>query len=118
MKQNTPTVLTATQLRQAADLADEIQTKQNQLTALLSGQPVTFSGSPTTVKTGKGKGNTGKRTPAQRAKIAEGLRAKWAERKAAAAKAAAPATPAPVTPTKVSTPVPQGGVEPATSSNS
>jgi hypothetical protein len=71
--------LTSEQLRQAADLQDSITKQQNQLTALLTGQKVTFKGKvvgKTNVKV--------TRTPEQRARIAEGQRARWAAKRAAA----------------------------------
>jgi hypothetical protein len=89
--------LTATQLRQAADLADEIQLKQNQLTALLSGEPVTFKGNTKTVKaTVKTKGGKRTLTPEQKASISAGLKAKWAARKAAKTTATEPTEPTPL----------------------
>jgi hypothetical protein len=84
MKTLNPNQLTAAQLRQAADLADNIATMQGQLDALLGGQPVAIAAS---------KGG-GRFTPAQRKKISEGQKRRWAERHAAQAVAAgqAPAT--------------------------
>lgn len=73
-------------LRRATVLAEKIEAMQGELNALLSGQTVTRKGSKSVKKANRF-------TPEQRAKISEGLRAKWAERKAA--KAAATALPLP-----------------------
>jgi hypothetical protein len=67
--------LTASQLRQAATLADEIEAKQNQLTALLSGGTNTLQGSNKGAKTPPGHR---KFSPTVRAKIAAGQKARWA----------------------------------------
>lgn len=95
---NTVTVtanLTSAQLRQAADLADEITAKQNLLTALLSGQTVNTNDTTVTV------GGKRQLSPEAKAAIAQGQKNRWAKRNAAA-----------------SVPVPTGGVTPATSAPS
>jgi hypothetical protein len=83
-------VLTPAKLREAADLQEAIETSQNRLTALLTGQPVTLKSPRASLKSrsrngkakhrGRAKGS--RFTPAQKAKISAGLRRKWAERKA------------------------------------
>jgi hypothetical protein len=85
MKANTSFNPTPANLRKAAELAESIENMQNELTALLNGTTVT------TVAPANKRGR-GKFTPAQRARISAGLKAKWAERHAA--KLAA--SPAPV----------------------
>ena len=64
--------LSVATLQRATALAETIENKQAELRALLSGE---------TLAKGKGKVSKCKRTPAQRAAISAGLKAKWAERK-------------------------------------
>lgn len=79
MKANTSFNPTPANLRKAAELAESIENMQNELNALLSGSTVTATPAPA-----KGaKRGRGKFTPAQRARISAGLKAKWAERHAA-----------------------------------
>lgn len=73
-----------TVLRRAVALAETIESKQAELRALLRGQT-----SPR--KSAKSVSRKGRFSPAQRAKISQGLKAKWAERKAA--KNTSPAIP-------------------------
>lgn len=87
-KNTSPVTLTAEQLRQAADLADNIAKQQNELTSLLTGQPIAFSSAS------KNKGGN-RFTPAQRKAISEGQKRKWAERKALASAGQAPTVQAP-----------------------
>jgi hypothetical protein len=106
MKQNivltTPSVAT---LKRAAELAESIERQQNELTALLTGQPVSFT--PSAPRARKGKKGT-KLSPAEKARISAGLKARWAERKAAAAAASkSPATPV-GSPTTVDQTIPAG----------
>ena len=96
MKTNTNVVLTAVQLRQAADLAQEIEAKTAQLDAILNGENVAFSKTPA-----KSKGGKRTLTQAQKDAIAAGQRKRWKKFHASqpATPAAAPvATPA-ATPT-------------------
>ena len=74
-------------LRRATALAENIEAKQAELRALLSGQT-------STRKSGKSVKKASRFSDAQRALISEGLKRKWAERKAAKAASATPATPA------------------------
>lgn len=93
MKTNITVQLTASQLRQAAELADNIEKQQAQLTALLTGQPISFKGGHKSIQTATGR----KLSPASRKAISEGLRNKWAARKAGLTTAPAsvvPSTPA------------------------
>ena len=96
--------LTASQLREAANLAESIEAQQNKLTALLSGGTVKFTSTKSTVSSG------GKRvlSPAVKKRIAEGQRARWA---AIHASKTAPAA----TPAKASPAVPEGTPTKATS---
>jgi len=90
MQETLNTVLTAGLLRKAATLAEEIETKQNELTALLSGGSITCASSPKTKVVG------GKRvfSEAVRAKIAAGQKARWEKVHAAKAAKASTSTPA------------------------
>jgi hypothetical protein len=94
-------VLTASLLRQAAELAELIQTKQNELNALLAGKALVA----TAPKTGK----SGKRvlSPEAVAAIQRGQAKRWAKVRKAAKLAAA-------TPPVVVTVPPNGTLEPAT----
>lgn len=85
MKANS--ILSPAKLREAADLQESIAKQQNRLTALLSGKPVTFTSPKAALKTKskQGRKRGSKFTPAQKARISEGLKRKWAERKAAQA---------------------------------
>lgn len=98
MKRNivqNPTV-SAASLRRAAEIMDSIEAMQNELTALMSGSTVAVAATAPKAKTDK----RGKFTPAQRAKISAGLKAKWAERKLAkSAPVGEPATPESCAPT-------------------
>jgi len=78
MKTNIQVQLTASQLRQAAELADSIEKQQAQLTALLTGQPISFKGGVKSIQTATGR----KLSPASRKAISDGLKQKWAARKA------------------------------------
>lgn len=82
--------LSVATLQRATALAESIEQKQAELTALLSGQTVTSRGRKSVSKCSRG---GGKRTPEQRAAISAGLKAKWVARKAAVATA----SPAPST---------------------
>jgi len=64
-------------LQRATALAETIEQKQAELRALLSGETLAKGKAK-----GKGKVSKCKRTPAQRAAISAGLKAKWAARKA------------------------------------
>ena len=82
----TPTVsLTPAQFRQAADLQETIEVSQRALTALLSGQTVSFKGTSKATKVAASTNGKRQMTPEQKAKISAGLAKKWAEKKAAAA---------------------------------
>ena len=87
---NSP-ILTASQLRTAANLADEIEAKQNQLTAILSGGSITFKSTKNVTVVG------GKRqfSAEVKAKIAAGQAARWARVRAEKAKQAGNTAPAP-----------------------
>jgi len=82
-------------LRKAVALAESIEQKQAELQSLLTGQTVASRGRPSVKKYARGKR---KFSPEQRAKISEGLKAKWAARKALAAASSTPSsTAAPTT---------------------
>lgn len=105
MKNNTvsiQTIVTPASLRRAAEIMEQIENLQTELTSFLTGSTIAFSSSPVeaAIEVSEGtKGSTSKRTPEQKERIAAALKASWANRKAKASQPVGqPATPESIAP--------------------